>query len=423
VIRSVKSSCEACDWAAGGNARHLGAFEQHPQNWCLTFKNGRAIIRAQSIAVTVAVSIAGGNPNMAQESTAQVTLNDVAQYVGVSTSTVSRVLNNKGEISEDTRQRVFEAIHTLGYRPSLVAQGLRTKASRMIGLLLPEILSPLFAEFAMGVEVEASEAGYTVAHSNTLYSPEREKSGLNYLLDRYVDAVICYSPHFQEDELIPILNRVGAAIVVNRPLPDPRIGELFLDNLQGMQLVLTHLIELGYRKMAYFALSSSSWSGSEREKAFIQALHDMGLPLEPRMILNIDRDLGPDEQRAPAESLASIPGGAIEDGEWAASRFMQTYPDADAIIGFNDLSAIGITRVLVKAGKRIPEDIAVVGFDNSIMGSKFMPSITSAGVDNLDLGKQAARMLIDHLENHTPLTKTKLQFKLTARQSTLRGNS
>jgi LacI family transcriptional regulator len=370
---------------------------------------------AQSIAVTIA------EENMPQEPSSPVTLNDVAQYAGVATSTVSRVLNNKGEISDETRRRVFDAIKTLGYRPSLVAQGLRTKASRLIGLMLPEIFSSLFAEFAMGVEIEASEAGYTVAHSNTLYSPDREKSGLNYLLDRYVDGVVCYSPQFQEDELIPVLNQVGAAIVVNRPLPDPRIGELFVDNLQGMHGVVTHLVEQGYRKIAYFALSSSSWNGREREKAFIQVLNETGLPFEPRMILNFDRDVVPAEEQPKRGSLAEIPGGAIEDGELAARRFLQTYPDVDAIIGFNDLTAIGITRALLKAGKRIPQDIAVAGFDNSIMGSKFMPSITSAGINNLECGKLSVRMLVEYLENQVPLQKTKLQFELYPRESTLRG--
>jgi LacI family transcriptional regulator len=370
---------------------------------------------AQSIAVTIA------EENMPQEPSSPVTLSDVAQYAGVSTSTVSRVLNNKGEISDETRRRVFDAIKTLGYRPSLVAQGLRTKASHLIGLMLPEIFSSLFAEFAMGVEIEASEAGYTVAHSNTFYSPEREKAGLNYLLDRYVDGVVCYSPQFQEDELVPVLNQVGAAIVVNRPLADPRIGELFVDNLQGMHRVVTHLMEQGYRKIAYFALSSSSWNGREREKAFIQVLNEIGLPLEPRMILNFDRDVVPTEEQPKRGNLAEIPGGAIEDGELAARRFLQTYPDADAIIGFNDLTAIGITRALIGAGKRIPQDVAVVGFDNSVMGSKFIPSITSAGINNLECGKLSVRMLVDYLENQVPLNKTKLQFELHARQSTLRN--
>ena len=335
---------------------------------------------------------------MAQDNSSPVTLSDVARYAGVATSTVSRVLNNKGEISEDTRVRVFDAIKTLGYRPSLVAQGLRTKASRLIGLMLPEIFSSLFAEFAMGVEMEASEAGYTVAHSNTLYSPDREKSGLNYLLDRYV----------------------GAAIVVNRPIPDPKIGELYVDNLQGMRLVISHLLEQDCRKIAYFALFSS-WNGREREKAFIQVLHENGLPFEPRMTFNLDRDIKPGEEPAPDSNLASIPSGAIDDGEWAARRFMQTYPEADAIIGFNDLTAIGITRALIKAGKKIPQDVAVVGFDNSVIGSKFMPSITSAGINNLDCGKIAVRMLVDYLENQVPLQKTKLQFELFPRESTLRG--
>lgn len=357
---------------------------------------------------------------MTQESISPVTLSDVAQHAGVSTSTASRVLNGKGEISDATRQKVFEAIDALGYRPSLVAQGLRTKASRMLGLMLPELFSPLFAEFAMGVELEASEAGYTIAHTNTFYSPERERAGLHYLVDRYVDGVICYSPQFQEDELIPILHQVGAAVVINRPLPEAEVGELFVDNPQGMRLVVQHLVGQGCRKIAYFTLSASSWNGREREKAFRQALQELGLPFEPSLILYSDRDQGPSGEQSGRSNLAAIPGGAIEEGEWAAGRFLQTVPDLDAVIGFNDLIAIGMARALISAGKRIPHDIAVAGFDNSIMGSKFMPSITSAGVNNVECGKRSVRMLIDHLENHSPLQKNSLQFELFTRQSTLK---
>jgi LacI family transcriptional regulator len=360
---------------------------------------------------------------MSQEFTPPTTLSDVAQYAGVSTSTVSRVLNNKGEISKDTRQKVFAAIETLGYRPSLVAQGLRTKASHLIGLMLPELFSFLFAEFAMGVEMEASEAGYTVAHSNTFYSSEREKAGLNFLLDRYVDGVVCYSPQFQEDELIPILNKIGASVIVNRPLPEAQVGELNVDNLQGMRLIVRHLLEQGYRKIAYFALSTSHWNSQEREKAYIQVLQENGLPFDPRLILNFDRDAEPDAVHTTDSNLASIPGGAIEEGEWAARRFLQTVPDVDAIIAFNDLCAVGIARELINCGKRIPQDVGVVGFDNSIMGSKFMPSITSAGANNLECGRLAVRMLIDHLENDHPLQKTSLPFELFPRQSTLRNKT
>jgi len=355
---------------------------------------------------------------MSLEPTSPVTLNDVAQYAGVSTSTVSRVVNNKGEISEATRQKVFKAIQSLGYRPSLVAQELRNKASRLIGLMLPEIFSPLFAEIAMGVEIAASEAGYTVAHYNTFYAPERVKSGLYYLLDRYVDAVICYSPQFEQDELVSILNRFGSSVMINRSLPDPQIGELRVDNLQGMRLVIAHLIGQGCRKIAYFGLSSS-WNSIAREKAFRQVIQEVGLPFDSRLIL-LERESAPNEDRTLTGNLAAIPGAAIEDGEWAAARFLQTVPDVQAIVGFNDFAAIGMTRELIKTGKRIPQDIAVVGFDNSIMGSKYMPSITSAGVDNLECGKQAVKMIIDQLENHVPLQKTDLPFTLFPRQSTLR---
>jgi LacI family transcriptional regulator len=209
---------------------------------------------------------------MSQESTNHVTLSSVAQFAGVSTTTVSRVLNNKGEISDQTRQKVFDAIKALGYRPSLVAQGLRTKASRLIGLMMPEILSPLFTEIAMGVEIEASLAGFTVVQSYTLYSPEREKSGVHYLLDRYVDGVVFYSPVLQEDELIPLLNQIDTSVVINHPVLNPAIGELNVDNLQGMRLAIKHLVEQGCQKIAYFSPSTSSWNGREREAATIKTL-------------------------------------------------------------------------------------------------------------------------------------------------------
>jgi LacI family transcriptional regulator len=357
---------------------------------------------------------------MSQESTNHVTLSSVAQFAGVSTTTVSRVLNNKGEISDQTRQKVFDAIKALGYRPSLVAQGLRTKASRLIGLMMPEILSPLFTEIAMGVEIEASLAGFTVVQSYTLYSPEREKSGVHYLLDRYVDGVVFYSPVLQEDELIPLLNQIDTSVVINHPVLNPAIGELNVDNLQGMRLAIRHLVEQGCQKIAYFSPSTSSWNGREREAATIKTLQEVGLPFDRHLILNFERDASQADQQSLYLKNLSIPESAIERGEWAARCFLDTLPDLDAIIGFNDLCAIGIIRELVSAGKKIPEEIAVVGFDNSVAGKKYMPSLTSLGITMVDIGRQAARMLIDNLEKHTPLSKYSLDFEIFPRQSTMR---
>ena len=356
---------------------------------------------------------------MTQGPTSPVTLSAVAKYAGVSTTTVSRVLNHKGEISEETRRKVFEAIEALGYRPSLVAQGLRTKASRLIGLMMPEILSPLFTEIAMGVEVESSQAGYTTVHTNTFYIPEREKSGLHYLLDRYVDAVVCYSPTLPQEELIPLLNQVGSCVVINLPIPNPAVGELRVDNYQGMRLAIEHLIERGARKIAYFAPSTSSWNSREREKAFLQVTQEAGLPFDPRQNLNFERDSIPEDQQGWDPSYLFIPESAIVMGEWAGRRFLDTFTDLDAVIAFNDLCAIGIIRELANAGKKVPDDIAVLGFDNWIGGKKYMPSLTSLGVTTVDIGRQAARMVIDNLEKHTPLSKNNLAFNIIPRESTM----
>lgn len=356
---------------------------------------------------------------MAKGPTSTVTLNAVAQYAGVSTTTVSRVLNHKGEISDETRRKVFAAIEALGYRPSLVAQGLRTKASHLIGLMLPEILSPLFTEIAMGVEIEASQAGYTIIHTNTFYSPGREKSGMHYLLDRYVDGVVCYSPTLPEAELIPLLSQVGPSVVINLPIPSPEIGELKVDNDQGMRLAIAHLLEQGARRIAYYAPSTSSWNSKERERAFIQASRDAGQPFNPHLLLNFERDASQTDQLARDPSYMAIPEGAIETGEWAARRFLESAAEIDAIIAFNDLCAIGILRGLLAARQRIPGDIAVVGFDNSLAGKKYMPSLTSLGVTRIDIGRQAARMVIDNLENGAPLTKNNLEFDIKPRESTL----
>ncbi len=357
---------------------------------------------------------------MSKEPTSPVTLKDVAQYAGVSTTTVSRVLNNKGEISEDTRTRVFEAIKSLGYRPSLVAQGLKTKASRLIGLMMPEILSPLFTEIAMGVEAEASQAGYAVVHSNTFYLPEREKSGMYYLLDRYVDGVVFYSPVLPEEELKPLLDQLDACVLINLPTSNPEIGELKVDNLQGMRLAIDHLIQQGCRRIAYFAPSSVSWNGRQREAAFRQAIREAGLPLDPHLNLNFERDASPAEQEAWRDKNLGIPEGAVEMGEWSARRFIEITPNPDAIIAFNDLCAIGVVRGLQQAGKQVPSQMAVLGFDNSFYGSKYIPTITSLGIKSGDIGRLAVRMLIDTLENQVPLSKISLAFEIMSRQSTQR---
>lgn len=328
----------------------------------------------------------------------KVTLADVAARAGVSTMTVSRVVNGHDGVGDPTRERVKRAIEELGYRPNIVARGLKEKRSRAIGLLVPDITNPYFPEIVRGTEDVALERGYTVFLNNAIEDMEREARALQAFEDRRVDGVITFSPRLPDDRLFDLLRRQGAAVVVNRVAPIDVAGSVRVDHRRGMQLAVEHLVRIGRTRVATILGPISSYSAEERRAGIGAAAAAAGISI-PRSSL---RHASPH----------------IEGGARAAVELLEQADPFDGLLCFNDLTAAGAIRALEQAGRRVPEDVAVIGCDDIPFARMISPPLTTLRVDMASIGVQAVRMLFDRIDGIHRTVHVLIQPELVVRAST-----
>lgn len=309
----------------------------------------------------------------------RITMADVAQKAGVSIMTVSRVINNKGEISEATRQRVQETIDELGYRPSSIARGLVTDRTGTIGLVVIDNSNPFFSEVARGVEDIAYAEGYNVFLCNTEEDTAREMAVLQSLEEKRVDGVILCSSRLDDHDLKATLQHHSAVVLVNRTAPGEQFGSIVLDDVKAAQEVTDHLIRGGHRAIGLLAGPRRSRSGQMRVKGFKTTLEAAGLSYELEWIRHC------------------LP--VAESGQETARSLLATNPELTALVCFNDLTAIGALQACSATGRRVPEDVAVVGFDNIPMAAWVTPPLTTCAFPKYQLGSQAMRMLLTHIDD------------------------
>lgn len=304
-------------------------------------------------------------------------LRDVAQRAGVSIKTVSRVVNNQGEISEATRQRVLAAIAELRYRPSKVARALVTQRTDTIGLVLSDITNPFFPQVARGVLDVAEPRGYNVFLCNSDGDLQRETRILESLLDHGVDGIIIF-PTF---ELEPALRRLAGperpVVVVNRSYDLPHVSVVMIQTCRGAQLAVEHLIARGHTAIAMLAGQTSEVPRLARVRGYREALLAHDLPVREEWIV-----AGPPVQKRGKESTLAL---------------LSRYPQITAIFAYNDLLAIGAIEACRELGRRVPEDCAIVGFDDIPLAGAVNPALTTVRVDKYDLGRQCMNLLFEML--------------------------
>jgi LacI family transcriptional regulator len=320
---------------------------------------------------------------------AKVTIADVAKSAGVSAMTVSRVLNNKGEISPATRERVQAAIDHLGYRPSAIARSLATQRSRTLGLMVPDITNPFFPEIVRGAEDTAWRSGYTVIFCNTVEDLEREAATLQRLEDNRVDGVILCSARLPDEALMPLIKRHQAVVLVNRDAPSELAGTVQIDDGYGTMRAVHHLMAGKRRRLGLLAGPPHSYSGKKRLQGFLDAHEATGNAVDESLI----EPCSPDE------------AGGVR----ATKTLLTRHPDLDALICYNDLVAIGALQACAELGMTVPDDIAVVGCDDIRLASLVAPALTTLRVDKYALGSQAVTMLLKQLEQHK--ANQRLTFK------------
>lgn len=301
----------------------------------------------------------------------RVTIDDVARAAGVSRQTVSRALNDKGEIDASTKQRVLDTAHELGYRPSRFARGLVRQDSISVGLMIPDLLNPFFTEVAAAALEAARKRGWHVVVYDTGDRVEEERGTLEVIASQ-VDAVVGYLslPEHEIDKLI----RGLPAVLIDREHRAERYNAIRIDGEAGVHAAIRHLADAGHHRIAMLDHAARS-EPSIRHHWFATAMAACGL--EPVAVSRADQSL--------------------EGGEHALRELLAEHPDVTAVFTFNDIIAIGALRAARRLGRRVPRDLAVIGFDGLQLGTLVEPALTTVALDTRELGaltiEQAGRLL------------------------------
>lgn len=324
---------------------------------------------------------------MKNERGRQPTLNDVAKRANVSKQTISRVVNNKGEVSEATRQRVLEVIREIGYHPNTLARSLVTSRTHVIGLALPNIDQPFFPQIARGVEDAAAEAGYSVFLCNAASDSKRELHAFERLRGHRVAGIISFSSRLSDEAVEQAIGGLFPVVMANRELLDARGNVIWHGYETGSQLAVEHLITLGRRRIVFLGLEAHSNIDSIKQRGYEAALTAAGLPLDQELIVRTAGELG--------RGFNALAQG----GHAAVASLIERGIEFDAIFASNDLPAIGAMHYLTAAGVQIPDDVAVVGFGGANVSGLVTPTLSTVQIPLYEMGATAFNALLDRI-NH-----------------------
>jgi LacI family transcriptional regulator, fructose operon transcriptional repressor len=325
-----------------------------------------------------------------------VSIKEVAEAAGVSTATVSRVLSNGLHVRSEVRARVMAAVERLGYRPNLVARSLRSQQSNTLGLIVSDIRNPFFTSISRAVEDVAYEQGFSIFLCNTDENPEKEAIYLHLMRDEGVAGVI-FSPTRQTVATFSASNLNFPTVVLDRSIPNGDVDVVVLDNVDAAYRLTTHLIENGYQRIAALC-GETSTTGQERRLGYEKALRAHGL--------------------SPGSELAKYVRPKIEAGYAAALKMLDSAPPPEAILTTNSLLGAGALQAIRERGLTVPDDIALVTFDETTWASLVQPSITLIAQPTYEIGKTATELLLQRVADpDRPTRQVILKGQLLVRGS------
>ncbi len=328
-----------------------------------------------------------------------VTIHDVAVRAGVSTTTVSHVINGTRRVSTDLSTRVERAMDELGYQPNALARSLRRKETQTLGLIVPDNSNPFFAEIARGIEDTAYNLGYAVVLCNTDNDTARESLYLNLLLKRQADGIVLVTAGAWNPGLESAVQRNLPLVVVDRELPSAALDCVVTDHVAGGEMATQHLIDLGHRRIGCISGPMQLASSVGRVEGYRTALRAAGLRVDPALIAR---------------------GDFLEtSGVECARALLRQSPPPTAIFACNDLMAIGAISAAYELGLSIPQELSVVGYDDIRLAAHLSPPLTTVAQPKYDLGTIAATLLIERMADRSlPPRRVLLRTELTRRGST-----
>ena len=333
-----------------------------------------------------------------------ITIKDVAKKLNTSVSTVSRAFNNKSDINANTKELILKTAKDMGYRQNRMAKNLVQKRSFNIGIVVPEFVNSFFPEVIIGAQEVLFEKGYQVliTQSNECYTTELKnvQSLENSMVDGLLISLSSETDNI--DYYQDLVNSGFPIIFFNRTYKEIKASKVLFNDYKWAMFATEHLIRQGYKNIFHLQGIKTLTLSKERRRGFVDAHKKHKLIVEKHQVITS--------------------GFHMEDGEKIATQLIENNTIPDAIFAANDQLAIGAMNVFKKHGFKVPEDIAFVGFSESKMGSMVEPALSSVKQPTFEIGKQAAKLLLDQIEagtNHTPQT-LKLDGELHIRESSIK---
>lgn len=331
----------------------------------------------------------------------QVTIKDIARELGVSPSTVSRALKDHPDISPDTKKAINELAKKLNYSPDPVALSLKSRKSKIIGVIVPEIVHYFFSTVLHGIEDFAYDAGYNVMICESNETFERELKNVDALLSNRSDGIlVSLSKNTQNYDHFRKIQDAGVPLVFfDRICDDVKTDRVVVDDEKGAFEAVEHLISIGCRNIAHLTAPDHLIISQQRKAGYIRALRSNNIPVNSDLIIKCD---------------------TISEAKKYIPDLLQRTPKVDGVFSINDLTAAEAIKIIKEKGLRVPDDVAVVGFTNGQISDLTDPPLSSVEQHGYEMGKEAAMLLIDRIEreeNYDPITRiieTKFVLKASA---------
>jgi DNA-binding LacI/PurR family transcriptional regulator len=328
------------------------------------------------------------------------TISDVARKAGVSKATVSRVLNNTAVVNKDTRKRVLEAIESLSYTPSFLAKGMRRKKTSTFGVIIPDFRNPYYSELLKSIEEEARKHEYIALICTGEMNADREREYIHYLLSRQVEGLVlcCYVSIMENETFIQNLAKRVPIIVMDQPSFGLPVSSAYADGYKGFGKLLTYLIEKGHKRIGMIRSLHRYPCSESRFLGYRDTMENHGIDLDTDLI---------------EESEFTAAGG------YEAAKRMLSRSKPTAIIGVNDLLAIGVLKYILEKGYVVPGEIAIAGHDNIALSSLVSPQLTTVNIPVDQIAEEAISQLIRKIQN--PRSRNSdivIDTQLVIRQST-----
>ena len=341
--------------------------------------------------LTLSVTFTGGNMEY-------ITLRMVAEKAGVSVNTASRAINNKPDINQETKKRIFKVAQELGYVRNNTAVALRTKKTGTIGVVIEDNRNPFYAEVLNGMEVAAREKNYHIILTNTQKDYKKEEEAINLLLAKRVDGLLIDPVQDRDDDINSLVEANIPFVVVGRDFENIELDAVYNDEVKGGFLATEYLIKKGHKRIALIDGFLYKSPAKGRLEGYKKALIKYGISMD--------------------DALVSVGDIDVKDGYERTKQMLEKDLDFTAIFAYNDMMAFGAMQAIREKGLKIPEDIGLVGYDDIPFCSLMDPALTTIRLKKQELGIESVKLLLSRINgNRKKPKKIRLDVDIIVRKT------